>query len=101
MDQVTPTKDEIKLIMDNSNLALEARITEKIQKTMKDFGDTITSNNKMYLDHIVDQENRLTKVENDVRVVRNRQWVFGSVGTALGGILGFFVSQLVTITGKH
>lgn len=94
MDQLTPTKDEIKLIIDNSNLEMEKRVTEKMQSSLKEFSETITSNSQMYLDHIVLQEKRLTTVENQIKVLKTRLAVVGSAATALGGLVGFFISQL-------
>lgn len=94
MDQLTPTKDEIKLIIDNSNLELEKRVTEKMQSSLKEFGMTITTNSQMYLDHIVRQGDRLTTVENQVKAWNIRLGVVGSVATALGSLMGFFISQL-------
>jgi hypothetical protein len=93
MNQLAPTKDEIKLIIDNSNLEMEKRVTEKVQTSLKDFGDAITKNNQMYLDHIVRQETKLTIVENQIRILKTRLAVIGSAATALGGLVGFFISQ--------
>lgn len=94
MDQLTPTKDEIKLIIDKSNLEMEMRVTKEMQSSLKEFSETITSSNQMYLDHIVQQEKRLTTLENQVKVLRTRLAVVGSAATAFGGLIGFFISQL-------
>lgn len=94
MDHTTPTKDELKLIIDNALLEQEKRIS-------KSLSDSLESQNKTYMDNILDLTTRVSKVESrqdrqDERM-RGFKGLIATVAAAasiLAGLVGFFIAQL-------
>lgn len=97
MDHTTPNKDELKLIIDNALLEQEKRIT-------KTLNDSLSDQNKMYMDNIVALTDRVSKVEGrQDRQDERLKGIKGIIATAsaasavLSGLIGFFIGQ---ISGK-
>jgi len=97
MDHTTPNKDELKLIIDNALLEQEKRIT-------KSLNDSLSDQNKMYMDNILSLTDRVSKVEGrqdrqDERL-KGMKGVIATTSAAsavLSGLIGFFIGQ---ISGK-
>ena len=95
-----PNLNEIKLTIDKSLLEQEQRIT-------KSLGDTLSDQNRTYMTQIVNLTTAVAKVEarQDAQQVQIKSFrglvaTVSSVTAALGGLVGFFISQLVNIGGK-
>lgn len=88
MEQRTPNKDELKLIIDNALLEQEKRIT-------KSLNDSLATQNETYLQHIVDMNGRLTKVE--VKTSQFKGLVAGaaSASAVISGLITFLITQLM------
>lgn len=94
MDHTTPTKDELKLIIDNSLLEQEKRITKSLNDSMSD-------QNKIYMDNILSLTERVSKIEGrQDRQDEKIKGFKGVVATAsaasavLSGLVGFFIGQI-------
>lgn len=94
MDHTTPTKDELKLIIDNSLLEQEKRITKSIN-------DTLADQNKTYMDHIVSLTSRLSAVETNQKLYDQRlkgaKGTTATIAAAFGvftGFVGFLIAQI-------
>lgn len=94
MNNQAPNKDEIKLIVDNSILALEGRMTEKINAAL-------TSQNKLYLDEILAITKQITSMETrqnrfDERLKAHRGLITTVAAAAgvISGFIGFLIGQL-------
>lgn len=94
MEHTTPTKDELKLIIDNSLLEQEKRIT-------KSLSESLSEQNKIYMDNILSLTNRISKVEGrqdrQDEKIKGFKGVVASASAAsavLSGLIGFFIGQL-------
>lgn len=94
MEHTTPTKDELKLIIDNALLEQEKRITKSIN-------DTLSDQNKTYMDHIVTISNRVSVLETNHTVLDNKlrstKGTTATIAAAFGvftGFIGFLIAQL-------
>jgi hypothetical protein len=94
IDHTTPNSNEVKLIIDNSLLGLEKRMTKSIT-------DTLTDQNKTYMTEIVKITGDLARL--DARVEQHSEKIrsfkglvatVSSVTGVLGGLIGFFIAQL-------
>ena len=100
------TKDEVKLLIDNALLGQEKRLTKEFRdeldiQTAK-LIEAVEEQNKLYSDQIItlnkDVATLNTVVENlksRISNVKAQIAVIGTACTALGGLLGFFIAQLV------
>jgi hypothetical protein len=92
---VTPSNETIKLIIDNSLLEQEKRISKTIN-------DTLSEQNRTYMTEIISLTKELTKLSGRVDAHDTKiksfpilvSWVAAACA-ALGGLVGFFVNQLV------
>jgi hypothetical protein len=94
MEHTTPTKDEIKLIIDNSLLELEKRMT-------KSLGESLSEQNRMYMDNILSLSERVTKIESrqdrqDERIKGFKGLIatIAAASSVVAGFLGFLISQI-------
>lgn len=104
MDQVaqpTPgaTSTEVGLIIKNELLEQEKRITQQFGADIRALSASVTSQlndqGKTYMNELLSHEGRITTNTNDIKALKTKVWVVGTVCTTLGGLLGFFVAQLV------
>lgn len=100
------TKTEVKLLIDNSLLEQEKRLSKEFRDELDAQTNKLISavekQNKLYSDQIITLNKDIatlnTVVENlksKVNSVRTQITVVGTACTALGGLLGFFIAQLV------
>lgn len=87
MEKNIPTKDELKLIIDNALLEQEKRITASLN-------ESITTQNKTYMDHILTLNTRVTKLESAIKNVKSVAATFAAAASVVSGLLGFFIAQL-------
>lgn len=87
MEHVTPTKDELKLIIDNALLEQEKRIT-------KSLGDSLDGQNKIYMDNIVKLTERVSKVESKQDSFKGLIASVTAASSVLSGLVGFFIAQI-------
>jgi len=99
------TKTEVKLLIDNSLLEQEKRLSKEFREELDlqttKLIDAVEKQNKLYSDQIITLNKDIatlnTVVENlksKVNSVRTQITVVGTACTALGGLLGFFIAQL-------
>ena len=100
------TKTEVKLLIDNALLGQEKRLTKEFRdeldiQTAK-LIEAVEKQNKLYSDQIITLNKDIatlnTVVENlksNLNSVRTQITLVGTACTALGGLLGFFIAQLV------
>ena len=98
--QTAPSINEIKLTMDNSLLEMEKRMT-------KTFSDSLTAQNSIYMKQIVELVGKVSTIEarqdshtNSIKGFKGLVATVSSVTGVLGGLVGFFISQLVNLGGK-
>lgn len=100
------TKTEVKLLIDNSLLEQEKRLSKEFRDELDLQTDklinAVEKQNKLYSDQIIalnkDVATLNTVVENlksKVNGVRLQVTVVGTACATLGGLLGFFIAQLV------
>ena len=89
----TPSSNEIKLIIDVVLLEQEKRIT-------KILGDQISTQNKTYLDHILEANTRITEhsglIDKLQEQLKSLKWLVATASSASGvlaGLIGFFIGQ--------
>jgi len=99
------TKTEVKLLIDNSLLEQEKRLSKEFRDELDLQTDklinAVEKQNKLYSDQIIalnkDVATLNTVVENlksKVNGVRLQVTVVGTACATLGGLLGFFIAQL-------
>lgn len=95
-----PGINEIKLTMDNSLLEMEKRMSKTIS-------ETLTDQNGIYMKQIVELTAKVATHEaildshtNSIKGFKGLVATVSSVTGVLGGLIGFFISQLVNIGGK-
>ena len=100
------TKTEVKLLIDNSLLEQEKRLSKEFRdeldvQTTK-LIDAVEKQNKLYSEQIITLNKDIatlnTVVENlksKINGVRTQVAVVGTACATLGGLIGFFVAQLV------
>lgn len=99
------TKTEVKLLIDNSLLEQEKRLSKEFRDELDLQTDklinAVEKQNKLYSDRIIalnkDVATLNTVVENlksKVNGVRLQVTVVGTACATLGGLLGFFIAQL-------
>lgn len=98
-DITTLTREEIKLTIDLSLAEQEKRITKELRVELNDqtkkLTDAIDKQNLLYSTQIIQLNKDVTALESRVSNMRTQIAVVGSVCTALGGLIGFFIAQLV------
>lgn len=96
---MTPTVGEMKLTIDNSLLEQEKRITKEFRDELaaqtKNLTAAIDKQNLLYSKQIIDLTAEVATLKVKVSTINTRIAVVGSVCTALGGLIGFFIAQLV------
>lgn len=96
---MTPTVSEMKLTIDNSLLEQEKRITKEFRDELaeqtKNLTAAIDKQNLLYSKQIIDLTAEVATLKVKVSSINTRIAVVGSVCTALGGLIGFFIAQLV------
>lgn len=104
--EVNPTKDEIKLLIDNSLLEQEKRLSREFRQELETQTGRLTSaidkQNGLYANQIVELNKDIVKLNTVVDNLKNRvsgikaqMVVVGTACTTLGGLIGFFIAQLV------
>jgi len=83
----TPSGQEIKLIIDNSLLEQEKRIT-------KTLGDSLDSQNKIYMDQIVSITGRVSKLEVKIDGFKGLIASVAAATSVFAGLIGFFIAQI-------
>lgn len=94
VDRSTPTKDEIKLIIENSLLELEKRMTKSIN-------EALLEQNRTYMTEIVAITEKVAKHDVKLQIhtdkINGFKTLVATVSTAtgvLGGFVGFLIAQL-------
>lgn len=102
----TTSQREIKLLIDNSLLEQEKRLakefrTELEAQTMR-LTAAIDKQNQLYSDQIISLnkdvtalEGMVTSLKSQLRGIKAQLVVTGTACATLGGLVGFFVAQLV------
>lgn len=100
------TKDEVKLLIDNSLLEQEKRLSKEFRDELntqtEKLINAVEKQNKMYSDQIITLNKDIAKLDSIVlnlqsRItgIRTQMTVVATACATLGGLIGFFVSQLV------
>lgn len=95
----TLTRDEVKLTIDNSLLEQEKRLSKEFRSELElqtqKLTDAIDKQNSMYSNQIIQLNKDVTELKGKISNMKTQIAVVSSVCTALGGLIGFFISQLV------
>lgn len=105
-ETVNPTKDEIKLLIDNSLLEQEKRLSKEFRSELEVQTNRLTSvvekQNIMYSNQIVELNKDVATLNTIVDTLKGRisgikaqMIVVATACTTLGGFLGFFISQVI------
>lgn len=93
------TSSEVKLLVENALLEQEKRITKEIRVELQDQTNKLTGaidkQNLMYSEQIIGLNREVTALQIRVSSIKNQVAVVGAVCSALGGLIGFFVAQLI------
>ncbi len=103
---MNPTKDEIKLLIDNSLLEQEKRLSKEFRQELESQTNRLTAaidkQNILYADQIVELNKDVatlnTIVENlksKISGIRAQMLVVATACTTLGGFIGFFLAQII------
>lgn len=103
---MNPTKDEIKLLIDNSLLEQEKRLSKEFRSELEVQTNRLTSvvekQNMMYSNQIVELNKDVATLNNVVDNLKSRMSglraqmvVVATACTTLGGLIGFFVAQIM------
>ncbi len=87
MEHTTPTKDELKLIIDNSLLEQEKRLT-------KTLGEALQNQNKIYMENILKLSDRVTRIEARQDSFKSLVATASAASGVFSGLIGFFIAQL-------
>lgn len=94
-----PSKSEIKLLIDNALLEQEKRITKEMREELanqtKNLTDAIEKQNSLYSGQIISLNKDVTKLESAVKALKIQMAVVGTASLSVGGLVGFFIAQLV------
>lgn len=104
--EMQPTKDEIKLLIDNSLLEQEKRLTKEMRSELETQTNRLTSvvekQNQLYSDQIIALNKDVAtlngvvdNLKSKISSIKIQMTVVGTACATLGGLLGFFVAQLV------
>lgn len=104
--EVNPTKDEIKLLIDNSLLEQEKRLSKEFRQELEVQTNRLTSSidkqNGLYAGQIVELNKDIVKLNGVVDTLKSRvsgiraqMVVVATACTTLGGLIGFFIAQIV------
>ena len=99
------TKNEVKLLIDNALLEQEKRLSKEFRDELDVQTDklinAVEKQNKLYSDQIIDLNKDVATLNNVVENLRSKVngvrlqvTVVGTACATLGGLLGFFISQL-------
>lgn len=102
----TLTRDEVKLTIDNSLLEQEKRLNREFRSELEVQTNRLTSvvekQNQMYSDQIISLNKDVAalngvidNLKSNIRGIKVQITVVGTACATLGGLLGFFVAQLV------
>lgn len=103
---MNPTKDEIKLLIDNSLLEQEKRITKEMRAELETQTNRLTNvvekQNQLYSDQIIMLNKDVATLNSVVDNLKGRisgikaqMLVVATACTTLGGLIGFFIAQIV------
>lgn len=103
---MNPTKDEIKLLIDNSLLEQEKRLSKEFRSELEvqttRLTNVVEKQNQLYSDQIImlnkDVATLNTVVDNlkgRISGIKAQMVVVATACTTLGGLIGFFVAQLM------
>lgn len=105
-NEMNPTKDEIKLLIDNSLLEQEKRLSKEFRQELESQTNRLTNaidkQNGLYSDQIVELNKDIAtlnsvvdNLKSRVSGIRAQMLVVATACTTLGGFLGFFLSQII------
>lgn len=103
---MNPTKDEIKLLIDNSLLEQEKRLSKEFRSELEvqttRLTNVVEKQNQLYSDQIIMLNKDVATLNTVVDALKSRisgikaqMVVVATACTTLGGLIGFFVAQLV------
>lgn len=103
---MNPTKDEIKLLIDNSLLEQEKRLSKEFRQELESQTNRLTNaidkQNGLYADQIVELNKDVATLNSVVENLKSRisgiraqMLVVATACTTLGGFLGFFLAQMI------
>lgn len=104
--EMNPTKDEIKLLIDNSLLEQEKRLSREFRSELEVQTGRLTGvvekQNLMYSNQIVELNKDVAALNTIVDNLKGRisgikaqMLVVATACTTLGGLVGFFIAQMV------
>lgn len=103
---MNPTKDEIKLLIDNSLLEQEKRLSKEFRTELENQTNRLTNSidkqNGLYAGQIVELNKDIatlnTVVDNlkgRISGIKAQITIVGTACATLGGLFGFFIAQIV------
>lgn len=105
-EKVNPTKDEIKLLIDNSLLEQEKRLSKEFRSELEvqttRLTNVVEKQNQLYSDQIIMLNKDVATLNTVVDSLKGRisgikaqMVVVATACTTLGGLIGFFVAQII------
>lgn len=105
-EKMNPTKDEIKLLIDNSLLEQEKRLSKEFRSELEvqttRLTNVVEKQNQLYSDQIIMLNKDVATLNTVVDALKSRisgikaqMVVVATACTTLGGLIGFFISQIV------
>ena len=102
----TTSQREIKLLIDNSLLEQEKRLSKEFRSELEVQTSRLTTvvekQNQMYSDQIISLNKDVAalngvidNLKGNIKGIRTQVAVVGSACATLGGLVGFFVAQLI------
>lgn len=106
-NEMNPTKDEIKLLIDNSLLEQEKRLSKEFRQELESQTNRLTlaidKQNVLYADQIVELNKDVATLNSVVENLKSRisgiraqMLVVATACTTLGGFIGFFLAQIIS-----
>lgn len=102
----TTSQREIKLLIDNSLLEQEKRLSKEFRSELEVQTNRLTTvvekQNQMYSDQIISLNKDVAalngvidNLKGDIRGIKLQITVVGTACATLGGLIGFFVAQII------